>query len=172
MRSAEVADAEALSLVGSATFLDAYAGWLDGPDIVAHARGQHAPDYYARQLGPGGRAAAWLAEADPGGAPIGYALLIESPELPAETVRPGDVELKRIYALSRYHGPDGPAAALMTAAATEAKRRGARRLLLATHPENERSMRFYAKHGFELIGRRAFQVGDAVFDDVVLARLL
>ncbi|HAN89030.1 MAG TPA: GNAT family N-acetyltransferase, partial [Erythrobacter sp.] len=55
------------------------------------------PDHLAGLLAAGARA--WLAEIDR--APIGYALLTR-PELDA--AQDGDIELKKIYLLSRFHG--------------------------------------------------------------------
>ena len=59
-------------------------------------------DVYAKYLSRP-EVTAWLAVTAVGGAPVGYAMLTP-PELPVETMEAGDVELKRIYALSRFHG--------------------------------------------------------------------
>jgi ribosomal protein S18 acetylase RimI-like enzyme len=83
----------------------------------------------------------------------------------------GDVELKRIYVFSRFHGT-GLGRLLMLAALHDARVRAAPRLLLGTYSENHRAIGFYRKHGFEQIGTRKFLVGDQLFDDVVLAARL
>jgi hypothetical protein len=95
-------DEDALALVGQATFLETFAGVLDGPDILAHCRAQHAPPFYAAWLArrPG---FLWLAETDVGRAPIGY-LGLDEPDLPVPDPTPADIELKRIYVLSRFYG--------------------------------------------------------------------
>ena len=64
-------DDQVLSLVGKATFLDAFAGVLSGEDILLHCATQHAPDIYKTWLSDP-RARAWLAEIEPGHAPVGY----------------------------------------------------------------------------------------------------
>ena len=164
VRRAGPADAERLSLVGRATFLESYTWALPGDDILAHCRERHSEASYAAWLaeGPG----LWLAEVV-GGAPVGYAGL-SAPDLPQ--ARPGDLELKRIYVLSRFHGPAGPARTLMAAATAEARRQGAARLLLGLHPRNARALAFYRRSGFLRVGERVFTVGATVVpDDVVMA---
>ena len=78
IREASVADAARLSLVADATFLETFAGMIDGEALVAHCAHRHAVDHLRERLGGGARA--WLAELD--GAPVGYAMLV-APELEA-----------------------------------------------------------------------------------------
>lgn len=164
VRSATVADVEALALIGAATFLETFAGVLDGAAIVAHCAVAHSSDAYLGYLHSGGQA--WLAEAEPGNAPVGYALLAQ-PDLAA--ARAGDIELKRIYVLSRLHG-SGCGAVLMAAAITAGT--GHNRLLLGVYAGNLRAQSFYAKQDFTKIGERRFEVGGKLYDDVVFARPL
>ena len=164
IRPAGPEDADALGLVGAATFLESFAGLIDGTALVAHCRDQHAAETYRAYLARGAKA--WLAEIEPGGAPVGYALSC-TPEL--ELAQPGDLELKRIYLLSRFQG-SYMASALMQAVMSEAA--GARRLLLGVKDDNSRALAFYRKHGFETIGTRRFDVGGKIYNDYVLARPL
>lgn len=168
IRPAGPDDAQALSLVASATFLESFAGVIDGGGLVAHCLRHHNADTYRTYLANGARA--WLAEVEPGHAPVGYALLC-APEL--EQAQPGDLELKRIYLLSRFQG-SAIAGALMRsvreAAVSQCSETG--RLLLGVKNDNHRALAFYAKHGFEPIGTRQFDVGGHTYDDVVLARPL
>jgi ribosomal protein S18 acetylase RimI-like enzyme len=165
VRRAVAGDAVALSLVGSATFLDTFAGVIDGGDIVAHCAKQHSPAAYDAWLATSD-AAIWVAEATSGGAPVGYAVLTR-PDLPID-LQPDDLELKRIYVLSRYHGA-GVGPKLMNAAVDEARRRGARRVLLGVYSGNARALAFYAKTGFVRIGARQFTVGAHTYSDHILA---
>ncbi len=168
VRRAGVEDAAMLALVGAATFLDGFADVLPGEAIVAHAARHHVPEFYAAYLARP-EVAAWLAVVGRGAA-VGYAMLTP-PELPAETVRDGDLELKRIYALARFHGT-GLAQRMIDVAVAEAQRRGAGQLLLGVHAGNSRALRFYARNGFRQIGTRQFQVGPLLCDDFVMARKL
>jgi GNAT superfamily N-acetyltransferase len=127
VRRAGEADAARLALVGAATFLETFADVLDGAAIVAHCEAAHAAAQYRAYLDAG--AAAWLGETA-NASPVAYALLA-APGLPGAREDGSDVELKRIYLLSRFQGT-GLGGALMQAAVDEAARRGAARLLLAS----------------------------------------
>ncbi|WP_033073917.1 GNAT family N-acetyltransferase [Sphingopyxis sp. MWB1] len=164
VRPATREDAAALALIGAATFLETFSGILDGDAIIAHCERAHSRAAYEAYLDAG--AQAWLAEIEPGHAPIGFALA-STPDLAA--ARPGDWELKRIYALSRFHG-SGLGAALMQAAVAAAA--PYQRLLLGVYARNARAIAFYRKQGFEPIAERQFDVGGKLYDDLVLARPL
>ncbi|UAK23507.1 GNAT family N-acetyltransferase [Sphingomonas nostoxanthinifaciens] len=165
IRQASAGDSGRLALIGAATFLETFADILDGDAIVAHCRDAHAEAAYSAYLAAG--ASAWLAETTAGGAPIGFALLAAA-DIPGMNPT-GDIELKRIYSLSRFHG-QGLGAALMACAMEEAARRGAKRLLLGVYKCNARAIAFYEKAGFEPIAERRFRVGGRDYDDLVLAR--
>lgn len=166
IRRATLDDAQTLSLIGSATFLDAFAGMVDGQGLLAHCARSHSPEVYRRYLEGG--AIAWLAEVEPGHAPVGYALVCK-PEL--DQAMDGDVELKRIYLLSRFQGTV-IGSVLMRHVLETTHAEGFRRLLLGVKNDNHRALNFYAKNGFETIGSRSFDVGGTVYDDFVLARPL
>lgn len=166
IRTAEAGDVDALALIGAATFLETFAGVLDGPAIVAHCLKAHSASAYADYLAGGTQA--WLAEAGAGAAPIGFALLARA-DLPGGDPAV-DLELKRIYSLSRFHGT-GLGPALMGTAVDAAAGR-AERLLLGVYAGNARALAFYRKQGFEPIGERRFRVGGRDYDDLVLAKRL
>jgi ribosomal protein S18 acetylase RimI-like enzyme len=155
--------AASLALVGAATFLESFAGILAGEDIVAHCASQNSPNIFGKYLAGGAKI--WLAEADKG-APVGYAMLT-APDLPG--AQAGDIELKRIYTLSRLHG-SGVGGALMQAVTDAAN--GYQRLLLGVYRHNERAIAFYRKQGFEPVGTRQFKVGGTLYDDLVFAKPL
>lgn len=167
LRQAGEDDVERLALIGAATFLETFAGILEGDAIVAHCTREHGVEAYRALLAAEG-SGAWIAEAEAGGAPLGYAL-VTAPKL-AQSV-PGDLELKRIYSFSRTHG-SGLGAALMGRATRHAEEMGAKRLLLGVFAGNVRALAFYRRHGFEKIGDRRFRVGSQECEDVVLAKRL
>jgi GNAT superfamily N-acetyltransferase len=168
VRLAAAGDVDRLALIGAATFLETFAGVLDGSAIVDHCQRAHSADAYRSYLEADGRA--WLAETVEGGAPIGFALLASS-SLPGSAPDGSDVELKRIYTLSRFHGT-GVGGRLMQHAVHHARERRAKRLLLGVYAGNERAIAFYRKQGFAPIAVRKFQVGDRDYDDIVHALLL
>lgn len=162
LRSCLPGDEHALALVGAATFLESFAGTLDGADILAHCRLSHAEQKYA----------AWLSSPDAHAcvaeikqAPVGYALLCP-PDLPVP-IAPTDIELKRIYLLHRFQ-KFGIGAALLQWSIEHARTLGMRRLLLGVYGGNSAAIAFYIRHGFEQIGTRQFLVGSTLHDDLVL----
>lgn len=160
------ADAGALALVGRASFLETFAGVLDGGDVLAHCESQHAPEIYGRWMSDP-RCAVWMAIAQPGGAPVGY-LVLAPASLPLDELHGDDLEVKRIYLLHRFHG-GGVGRRLMASAAEHARRAGCRRLLLGVYARNHDAIRFYERFGYRAIGRRLFEVGSTAYEDAILA---
>lgn len=167
IRTATSVEAPTLALVGAATFLESFAGIIDGPAIVVHCALEHAPAAYRTYLADP-RSAAWIAQTTTGAAPVGYALVCPTQLAGGGD---GDLELKRIYALSRFHGT-GMGAALMHAAVAYAREQGANRLLLGSYAHNHRAIAFYRRQGFKQTGTRRFQVGQSMFDDIVMTKQL
>lgn len=169
LRRAEARDAARLALVGAASFLESFADDHDGDAVVAHLRATHGEDWYAARLADPAFAL-WIAEA-PLGAPVGYALLGPATLaiVAGQPARLDDLELKRIYMLSRWHGA-GHGRALFDAVLAEARARGAARLLLSVYVRNAKARAFYARLGFLPIGEAPFTVGAQTYHDIVLAR--
>jgi ribosomal protein S18 acetylase RimI-like enzyme len=167
IRAAGEDDLARLSLVGTATFLETYAGNVAGDDIVAHCGRAHAVETYRALLG-GPEARAWLAEVEPGRAPVGY-LVVTRPDLPES--EPGDLEVRRIYVLGRFQGRR-VGVRLLNEAIAAASAVGARRLLLGVYSLNESALAFYTRCGFRRVGTREFAVGANRYHDYVLARVL
>jgi GNAT superfamily N-acetyltransferase len=185
LRRATADDADALALVGAATFLEAFTWMLPGEDILAHCTKNHSAESYRAALAkPETRIT--LAVTANGGSPVGYAML-SAPDLPSFPVQPGDLELKRIYLLSRFRSrqraplldaagrplPElSTGQALMEAALADATSMGFERLLLGTHENNRRAIAFYRRNGFAEAGTRTFQVGSQCCCDLIFARPL
>ncbi|MGF1543772.1 MAG: GNAT family N-acetyltransferase [Parvularculaceae bacterium] len=162
LRACSAADAPALSLIGQATFLDAFAGRLDGRDVVAHCRAVHDVASYETLLADG--AAAWLVErAD---APVGYAVAIQPPDLPVETSA-DDAQLLRIYLLPSARGR-GHGARLMAVVRDWARERGAERLFVGVFRGDADAIGFYERSGFASVGESLFRVGAHSYADSVM----
>ena len=159
-------DAAALSLLGRATFLEAYAGLLPASDILAHCQRAHSPAVYRAWLARSDTRL-WLAEALPGNAPIGYQVL-GVPDLPLADLTAHDLEIKRIYLLQRFRGL-GLGRRLVQAASDYARERGGRRLLLGVYSGNHAALAFYEHLRFQRVGARTFHVGHRDYADHVLA---
>ncbi|MEQ8403646.1 MAG: GNAT family N-acetyltransferase [Oceanicaulis sp.] len=166
VRLAQPGDAAAIALVGAATFLESYAGVIDGAALVRHCASKQTEAVYAQAIAdPAQRL--WLAELDR--APVGY-LHLAPPDLPVAT-RPGDLEIKRIYVLSRLHGT-GLGRNLLSCAEAHARGAGAGTLVLGVYKGNRRALGFYGRMGFETLGERDFDVGGVTYHDWVLGKAL
>jgi ribosomal protein S18 acetylase RimI-like enzyme len=166
LKRAAADDAAALSLVASACFLETFAGILQGADIVAHCASANDPAAFRTWSNDVGSRVV-LAEIASGAAPIGYSVLT-TPDLPAVETLADDIELRRIYTLSRAHGT-GLGPALMAQALVDARAMGRRRVLLGVYARNDRARAFYEKQGFAKVGERQYRVGASLCDDVIYA---
>ncbi|XBQ16536.1 MAG: GNAT family N-acetyltransferase [Oceanicaulis sp.] len=165
-RRAAPADASAVALVGAASFLESYAGVIDGGALVRHCAERQTAPVYERAIRDTAQAV-WLAELD--GAPVGY-LHLSPPDLPV-AVEETDLEIKRIYVLSRFQR-GGVGRRLLYEAEACARRAGGERLLLGVYKENARALAFYERMGFETVGERDFDVGGTTYQDWVLGKPL
>lgn len=166
-RKAGPHDAEALGLLGSATFLATFAFDHPGQPLIEHLRTEHSPEYYANALAQPG--VDIVMGETPLGAPVGYAMI--TPPSHADLQQDGDIELKRIYLLGPWQG-GGNGRQLLEQAFAIAAERGAKRMLLAVYENNEKAVAFYERAGFAAIGNTIFMVGDVPFRDMVYARTL
>lgn len=165
LRRATTGDAEALALVGAATFLESFAGLLEPEDILAHCTREHAAERYARWLASP-HARLWVAETPGQPAAVGY-LVGDRADLPLPDIGPDDWEIKRVYLLSRFQG-HGTGRALMQRGIEDARQLGARRVLLGVYSENLQAISFYRHLGFAVYGMRRFRVGSRERDDLVM----
>ncbi len=127
IRVCSLGDETALSLIGQATFLETFAGILRGRDIISHSHNAHSITTYSTWL-KNPRYKLWIAETEQGNAPIGY-MVVAPPELPTIQVYKDDLELKRIYLLSKFQGA-GLGKTFLNQAIEHIKQSGASRLLL------------------------------------------
>lgn len=104
------------------------------------------------------------------GEPIGFAKVTPL-RAPAQGAQAGALELQQIYVLGPWQGR-GVAEALMGWAVGLARERDAPELYLTVFDHNQRAKRFYARHGFEEVGRCTFQLGDRVDDDRIWRKVL
>jgi GNAT superfamily N-acetyltransferase len=169
---ATLADAAELASVAAATFPLACPPRMGADDIAAFLAAQLSETRFAEYLHDPSRVVLKVSEAS---AIIGYALLVAGepadPNAAAAVRERPTVELSKFYLLPHHHG-SGTAAHLMAAAIAHADQLGARSIWLGVNQLNRRAQRFYAKHGFQGVGTKTFQVGGQVEDDFVFERQL
>ena len=133
------------------------ATWLlfeDSTDEAVAASGIPSPTGHPRAPQPGDEASA----SSSCRAPIGYVTACPA-HLPHPDVAPGDGEIQRLY-IVRGHQGGGRGTALLRTALEWLERDGPRTLWIGVWSENYGAQRFYARHGFEVVGEYSFMVGD------------
>ncbi|WP_229829909.1 GNAT family N-acetyltransferase [Actinoplanes ianthinogenes] len=107
--------------------------------------------------------------------PVGYAMLVRGPiadpDVAAVVDAATSVELSKFYVAPDRHG-SGAAHALMTRTLATAAATGAASCWLGVNQQNVRAAKFYAKHGFTIIGVKRFLVGAEWHDDHIRSRPL
>lgn len=106
---------------------------------------------------------------------IGYSMLLSGEPADLDVAvalrhRP-TIELSKMYVHPDHHG-DGTSGRLMAASLRAAQESEASGVWLGVSDENLRANAFYAKHGFEQVGRKRFHIGERYEDDFVLERAL
>ncbi|CCQ16655.1 GNAT family acetyltransferase [Rhodococcus sp. AW25M09] len=106
---------------------------------------------------------------------IGYAMLVSGtpadPDIRAALSQHPTLEISKLYVRPTEHG-SGAAARLISSALSHAREAGCTGAWLGVNQQNVRAQKFYAKHGFEVVGTKTFVVGVQTHDDYVMqARL-
>ncbi|GAB1645470.1 N-acetyltransferase family protein [Krasilnikovia sp. MM14-A1259] len=171
-RRAVAADADELHDVAARTFGLACPPGTPQSDVDAFVAKHLSAQRFAAYLADGDRILL-LAEDD--GKPVGYAMLVSGPitdpDVRAVVPTGPSIELSKFYVLEDSHG-SGAAGALMAATLQAAGGTGAALCWLGVNQRNARAAKFYAKHGFEVVGTKRFKVGEQWHDDHVRTRPL
>ncbi len=175
-RRASPDDAETLHELAARTFPLAAPADTPRADVEAFIAQNLSVESFGKYLADAERS---LLIAEQEGTPVAYAMLVGGPipdpevaALVAAAAGPvTTVELSKFYVAAENHGR-GAASTLMAATLAAARESGASYCWLGVNDRNDRASRFYAKHGFERIGSKRFQVGDTWFVDPVHGRFL
>ena len=196
IRRATPADAEALSALSRTCFTQTFGRLYAPADLETFLDEAYAPDILRAELKDPHRAT-WLLFDDPSDedgdpsaspaddpnapepqsqapassatqAPIGYVTACPA-HLPHPDVAPGDGEIQRLYILQGHQG-GGRGTALLNTALEWLERDGPRTLWIGVWSENYGAQRFYARHGFEVVGDYSFMVGDHADYELITRR--
>ncbi|WP_433793692.1 GNAT family N-acetyltransferase [Actinoplanes sp. CA-252034] len=169
-RLARTGDEEALHDLAARTFGLACPPGTAQADIDAFIAKNLSVESFAGYLADPARILA-LVSVD--GEPTGYSMLvggpIADPDVAAVVDQATSIELSKFYLAPERHGT-GAAAALMTATLAAASGTGAASCWLGVNQRNVRAAKFYAKHGFEIVGVKRFLVGSEWHDDHIRQR--
>lgn len=101
----------------------------------------------------------------------GYAMLVfgtpADPDIRAALSHTPTMEISKLYVRPTEHG-HGTAGRLMASSLTHARESDCAAVWLGVNQQNVRAQKFYAKHGFEIVGTKTFVVGDQMHDDYVM----
>jgi len=165
-------DADLLHDLAAHTFGLACPPGTEQADIDAFIAAHLSSESFVRYLADPDRIVLLALEGD---APVGYSMLvggpIADPDVAAVVDEKTSIELNKFYLAAERHG-SGVAAALMAATVEAAAGTGAGFCWLGVNQQNARAAKFYAKHGFEVIGVKRFRVGAEWHDDHVRRRQL
>ena len=165
-------DADLLHDLAARTFGLACPPGTAQADIDAFIAAHLSPESFVHYLADPDRILLLVSDGD---APVGYSMLvggpITDPDVAAVVDEKTSVELSKFYLAADRHG-SGAAAALMAATIEAAAGTGAEFCWLGVNQQNVRAARFYAKHDFEVIGVKRFQVGTEWHDDHIRRRPL
>lgn len=196
IRHATPADAEALSDLSRTCFTQTFGHLYAASDLDAFLDEAYSPTVLRAELNdperatwllfdePVDEAGATLSSTDHPGtpepgdeapassvshAPIGYVTACPA-HLPHPDVAPGDGEVQRLYILQGHQG-GGRGTALLRTALEWLERGGPRTIWIGVWSENYGAQRFYARHGFEIVGDYSFMVGDHADHELITRRL-
>ncbi|QIS13694.1 GNAT family N-acetyltransferase [Nocardia arthritidis] len=164
-------DAEALSDVAAATFPLACPPDATADDIELYIAEALSDERFGEYLSDPART---VLKAVSGDDIVGYAMLHAADPHDPEIAKAVDlhpaIELSKIYVLPGHHGT-GVSTALMHAVLERCAADGFPGVWLGVNQENARAQRFYARHGFVVVGTKTFMVGNQPQNDFIMRKL-
>ncbi len=174
VRRAVETDAEGLSRLAALTFPLACTAQTSAEFLATHIATQLDPESFRRHLADPDRVVL-LADDGESADPVGYTMLLAGeptdPDVAGAIRFRPTLSLERCYVHPDHHGT-GVAGRLMAATLETASQSDAKGIWLGVSEENARANAFYARHGFEQVGKKRFHIGDAWEDDNVRERRL
>lgn len=145
-----------------------YATWLLFEDAPGSPSTNNANERHDAAGPDTARAGEGTQASSPQRSPIGYVTACPA-HLPHPDVAPGDGEIQRLYILRGYQGA-GRGTLLLRTGLEWLEREGPRTLWIGVWSENYGAQRFYARHGFEIVGEYSFMVGDHADREFITCR--
>jgi ribosomal protein S18 acetylase RimI-like enzyme len=168
IRPARLAEAADLAAMMRRTFVAANGHCSTPENIAAHLQAMYTPERQAQEIRDPDTLTLIVEQS---GRWAGYAQVRWGTVPPPEvTLRP-TVELARIYLDAEFHG-QGIAAPLVSHLLAAARLRGSRSVWLTVWQDAGQAIRFWRKHGFQIVGRSTYRVGDDPKEDWVMTQVL
>jgi ribosomal protein S18 acetylase RimI-like enzyme len=165
LRDAVQADAAALAVLARDTFLETFGHLYPQADKDVFIARNHSVSVHAARIADLHHD---VCVVEREGALIGYCVMGPL-KLPFD---PGDRDAWEIYQFYLASAAQGAGVAdpLMAWALARAREREAQDLYLGVYCDNLRAQRFYTRHGFEIVGRYDFPVGETIDDERIMRR--
>jgi ribosomal protein S18 acetylase RimI-like enzyme len=165
LRAATQADAAALAVLARDTFLATFGHLYPQADKDVFIAHNHSVGVYAARIAAPNHDVGVVERA---GALIGYCVLGPL-KLPFDPGARRPWELYQFYLAASAQGA-GVADPMMAWALACARARNAQDMYLGVYCDNIRAQRFYTRHGFEIVGRYEFPVGETIDDERIMRR--
>lgn len=162
-------DAEAIASLGARLFVQAYGPTHPEPERSRYLAKAYSIDVIAEAIE--GEDSSIFAVEDSHGAPIAYAHMISTTELPPGVDGGRAFEIVRFYVDGAHQGR-GVGAMLMNHCCDVARQAGADVIWLQTWSQASWAIGFYLRLGFKIVGRKPFYFGERVDEDHVMAMAL
>jgi GrpB-like predicted nucleotidyltransferase (UPF0157 family)/ribosomal protein S18 acetylase RimI-like enzyme len=163
IRRASESDAQALANLGQSTFVETFAEYNTKEDMDLYVTKTFGAEKQMKEIRDPNR---WIEIAWSGEQAVGFLHLVRS-KPDSSVTGPKPIELLRLYVDSRWHGK-GIGAALMERTIEIARKEGFQTLWLGVWEKNFRAQAFYAKHGFNSVGRQVFKLGTDEQNDFIM----
>lgn len=160
-RDAGPEDAPLLGKIGRQSFTETFGHLYTSENLAAFLENHSEANWRGELSDP--RYAVRLGFVDGVGAAY---LKLGPPSLPFTPAGPS-IELRQFYVLKPWQGA-GLAPQMMDWVIAEARRRDAGEIFLSVFTDNVRAQRFYARYGFEEVGRYDFMVGTHADEDIIM----
>ena len=163
IRTATVADAARLAVLAAQVWTHTYATDGISEDIADYVLCELNPDRYRAAIND---ASTLLLMAECGACLVGFAVVKFGSVCTVDCAT--DTELKTLY-VQEHFTRQGIGRLLLQAAQTQSQERASASLWLSVNATNDRAMAFYARLGYRKIGTSYFVLGNARYENHVLA---
>ena len=162
-------DAETIASLGARLFVQAYGPTHPEPDRSAYLAKAYSVEVIAEAIE--GEGSSVLVVEDSHAAPIAYAHMSATMEVPPGVDGRRAFEIVRFYVDSAYQGR-GIGAKLMNHCCYVARQAGGDVIWLQTWSQASWAIGFYLRIGFRIVGKKPFYFGQRIDEDHVMARAL
>lgn len=159
VRKATTEDVAVIAELAAKTFAFACCSGTPVEDIESYISAELSPGRFLEHVGNPSREI-FIAEHD--ALVCGY-MMLSRESVPDELIARDPLEVSRIYVAPELHGV-GVAKALLDVAVARARAMDHDYLWLRVSGDNRRGVAFYLKHGFSIVGRCLFTLGNVTYE--------